>query len=154
MRLIKRLLLSLTVLFGLVGNDSTARAAEEPVGVWIQGILVIASDKAGPPDESLAPYEPTLRKILRFESYRKAGEGTVSFKVPGSGVITLGGGHRIEMKSEESSSWQVRERIRWVQGDRVLQNTVVVLSRGLPVVLGGPSAGKPGEVYAIILVSY
>lgn len=154
MRLIKQLLLFSTILFGIVGTHAAARAADEPVSVWIQGILVVASDKPGPSDESLAPYEPTLRRLLRFESYRKAGEGTVSFKVPGSGVINLGGGHRIEMKSEESSSWQVRERIRWLQGDRVLQNTVVVLSRGSPVVLGGPSAGKPGEVYAVILVSY
>ena len=39
----------------------------------VRAILVIASNQRGASDPKLADYEPTLRRVLRFESYRLAG---------------------------------------------------------------------------------
>jgi hypothetical protein len=143
-------ILRLTLLFaGLAGLALPARAAER---ASLQGILISASNESGQTDRRLAQYEPTLRRILRFQSYRFLGDDRVSLEVPASGTLTLGDGHQIEVTTESSDGKAIHVKVRWTGGGRTLMNTGLVLRPGVPAVLGGPSTGNKGEVYAVILI--
>jgi hypothetical protein len=144
-------ILRLTLLLAVLGGFTVAaRAAQASV----QGILLTASNEAGQTDRRLAPYEPTLRRILRFESFRFLGEDSTSLEVPASGNLSLGDGHALEVTTESSDGKSVHVKVRWTAGGRTLMNTGLVLRPGVPAVLGGPSSGNkhPGEVYAVILI--
>lgn len=143
-----RLFTSLLLLAGILGFCATVHAADR---ASIRGILVVASNEKGGSDGRLAQYEPTLKRILRFESYRQVGEGSVSLNVPGEGSLSLGEGHSLELETEGSDGKSVRVKVRWVDGGRTLMNTGLSLRSGVPAVLGGPSRGN-GEVYAVIVV--
>lgn len=140
-----RLLLGLLVFAGLL---LPAGAAEN---THLRAILVVASNDRGPSDKRLAAYEPTLRNILRFESYRFIGEGSTSLAVPAKGSLSLGQGHRLEVETEEADRRTVHLRVSWFDGDRVLMRTVISQRPGVPAVLGGPARGND-EVYAVIVV--
>ena len=118
----------------------------------LQGILISASNEAGQTDRRLAEYEPTLRKILRFESYRLLGEDSTSLSMPATGSLSLGDGHQLEVSRESSDGKSIHVKVRWTAGGRTLMNTGLVLRPGVPAVLGGPSTGHKGEVYAVILI--
>jgi hypothetical protein len=138
------------------GGDRSGPGGGESGGggrTTVEGILVVASNQPGPSDDRLAPYEPTLRRILNFKSYRMAGEGSTTIGIPGEGDFSLGRGQRIEIETEASGGAGVRTRVRWLDGGRQLMNTVLVLRRGVPAVLGGPSRGESGEVYAVIITA-
>jgi hypothetical protein len=131
----------------------TAAGAAEGAHVKVHAILVIASPQRGTPDPKLAAYEPTLRRILRFEGYHLAGEGTANLTVPGKASVSLARGHALELEAEKSSAQGVHLLVRWMDGTRSLMNTGLTLRPGVPAVLGGPSTGKEGEVWAIILIA-
>lgn len=133
----------------LAGLFSTAHAADR---ARIQGILISASNDQGKTDQRLAAYEPTLKRILRFESYRFLGDDSASLAVPESGQLSIGDGHQLEVVTESADGKGIHVRVRWTQGGRTLMNTGLVLRAGVPAVLGGPSTGKKGEVYAVIVV--
>lgn len=140
----------LTLLFAvLCGLTYAARATER---ASIQGILITASKESGETDQRLAPYEPTLRKIFNFASYRHLGEDSTSLNVPASGSLSLGDGHQLEIATENSDGNSIHVKVRWTAGGRTLMNTGLVLRPGVPAVLGGPSTGHKGEVYAVILI--
>jgi hypothetical protein len=141
MRIIKLIALALLAL------SSSALAAD------VRGILVIASNQRGESDARLSDYEPTLRRILRFESYKVAGEGAASLSAPGKATLTLGRGHALKIDAEKSEGKNVRLRVQWQDGSRSLMDTGLSLRPGVPAVLGGPSTGKEGEVWAVILIA-
>lgn len=118
----------------------------------IRGILISASNESGETDRRLAQYEPTLRRILRFESYRFLGDDSTSLEVPAQGSLSIGDGHELEVTTEKSDGKSIHVKVRWSSGGRTLMNTGLVLRPGVPAVLGGPSTGNKGEVYAVILV--
>ena len=128
---------------------SLARAAER---ASIQGILISASNDRGESDRRLAPYEPTLRRILRFESYRFLGDDKTSLGAAEKGHLSLGEGHELEIETESADGRSVRLRVHWIKNGHMLMNTGLVLHPGVPAVLGGPSTGHKGEVYAVILI--
>ncbi len=143
-------ILRLTLLFAvLCGLALAARAADR---ASMQGILISASNEPGQTDRRLAQYEPTLRKILRFESYKFLGGDSTSLDVPASGSLSLGDGHEIMVATESSDGKSIHVKVRWTGGGRTLMNTGLVLRPGVPAVLGGPSTGHKGEVYAVILI--
>ena len=144
-----RLILSLALLAMFASLTLIARAAES---AGIQGILITASNERGESDRRLAPYEPTLRRILRFESYRFVGEDSASLSVPSKGGLSLGQGHKLEIETERSDGAALHVKVRWISGGRTLMNTGLVLRPGVPAVLGGPSTGNKSEVYAVILI--
>ena len=133
----------------LAGLFSAAPAAEH---ARIQGILISASNDHGRTDPRLAAYEPTLRSILRFESYRYLGGDTASLGVPASGQLSLGEGHQLEVTTESADARVIHVRVRWLQDGRMLMKTGMALNIGVPAVIGGPSTGKKGEVYAVIVI--
>lgn len=144
-----RLFLSLLLLATAFGSFAPARAAERTA---ITGILLSASNEPGETDRRLSSYEPTLRRILRFESYRFLGEDRAALEVPEKGRLSLGEGHQLEVETESTDGKGIHVRVRWTTGGRTLMNTGLVLRAGVPAVLGGPSTGKKNEVYAVILV--
>jgi len=135
------------LLAALAGLFISARAAETS----IQGILITASSEPGKTDGRLAQYEPTLRRILRFESYHYVGDDSARLEVPASGSLSVGDGHELEVTTEQSDGKALHVKVRWTSGGRTLMNTGLTLRPGVPAVLGGPSNSK-GEVYAVILV--
>jgi hypothetical protein len=144
-----RFILPLLLLVAATILPSLSHAAER---TGIKGILITASNERGESDPRLAPYEPTLRRILRFESYRYLGEDSASLNVPEKGELSIGDGHRLEIETENSDGRAIHVRVSWVAGGRTLMNTALVLRPGVPAVLGGPSTGKKGEVFAVILI--
>ncbi|MBI3885413.1 MAG: hypothetical protein HY302_06755 [Opitutae bacterium] len=144
-----RLLFPFVLLAAALSLAPTARAEGR---VSVEGILLTASDAKGPTDGRLAPYAPTLRRILRFESYRFVGDGAATMAVPGDGAASLGDGHELEISAERSDGRTVHAKVRWVAGGRTLMSTGLVLRPGVPAVLGGPSTGKKGEVFAVIVI--
>lgn len=140
----------LTLLFALLcGLTLAARAADR---ASLQGILISASNEPGQTDRRLAPYEPTLRRILRFESYRHLGDDSTSLDIPAQGSLSLADGHELEVTTEKTDGKSIHVKVRWTAGGRTLMNTGLVLRPGVPAVLGGPSTGNKGEVYAVILI--
>ena len=135
------------LLAAFAGLFASVRAADTSV----QGILLTASNESGQTDRRLAQYEPTLRRILRFESYHYIGEDSANLSVPASGNLSLGDGHQLEITTERADGKSIHVKVRWLSGGRTLMNTGLTLRPGVPAVLGGP-AGSKGEVYAVILI--
>jgi hypothetical protein len=146
MKLIRPFLL-LAAFLGMLAATHTAKAAD------VRGILIAASNGQGETDRRLAAYEPTLRRILRFESYRFLGDGRATVEASDKGSISLGEGHELEIEAERSDGKAVSLKVRWLKGGRTLMNTGLQLRPGVPAVLGGPATGNKDEVYAVILVS-
>ena len=144
-----RLILPLFALAATCGLAATSRAADRAT---VQGILISASNDKGQTDSRLSSYEPTLRRILRFESYRFLGEGSASMAVPEHGEISLGNGHQLEIDTERADGSSIHIKVRWTAGGSTLMSTGLVLRPGVPAVLGGPGTGKGGDVYAVILI--
>jgi hypothetical protein len=119
----------------------------------VHALLILASNQRGESDARLSAYEPTLRSLLRFESYRLAGEGSANLSSPGKASVNLGRGHSLQLDTEKSDGGGVRVRVSWMEGGRNLMNSGLALRPGVPAVLGGPSSGKQGEVWAIILIA-
>ena len=143
-----KLFLILALLLACVGPAMAQRGGDTSV----RGILVAASSQSGTTDERLRPFEATLRRILRFESFRFLGEGRAALPAAGKTTVLLGQNHRLELQGEETSNNQVRVQVSWLQGNQSLMRTGLVLRPGVPAVLGGPARGD-GEVFAVIVVA-
>lgn len=141
-------ILRLSLLLAFLGAITLPARAES---ASFQGILITASNEPGQTDRRLAPYEPTLRRILRFESYRFLGEDRTRLEIPASGRLALGNGHELALTTERSDGKTIHVKVRWTAGGRALMNTGLTLRPGVPAVLGGPATGNKGEVYAVIL---
>lgn len=148
MRIIQSIFLAVL----LIAPGGGAIAAEGG-SARVRALLVIASNEKGEADARLSAYEPNLRQILRFESYRLAGEGSATLASPGKGSLNLGQGHSLALESQKSDSGGVRLQVNWQANGRSFMNTALVLRPGVPVVLGGPSSGKGGEVWAVIVIA-
>ena len=127
-----------------------ALAAEDQVSV--RAILVAASREAGPSDRALAPYESTLRRILRFESFAQLGTGRDRVDLPGKGSINVGQGQSLQFEAEDAGQGRVRLQLEWQGDSRTFMRTGLVLRSGVPAVLGGPSR-PDGSVYALIVIA-
>jgi hypothetical protein len=141
-----RMLLLLVCCMGFIHQSRAAERAS------IQAILITASNEPGRSDPRLSNYEPTLRRILRFASYRYMGGGSAVIDIPANGTIALGNGQHLEISTESPQGRGVRLRVEWKLGRRTLMETGLSLSPGVPAVLGGPGTGSGDEVYAVILV--
>lgn len=128
-------------------------AAADGGPAHVRALLVVASNQRGETDGRLSAYEPTLRRLLRFESYRLAAEGSANVASSGKASVNLARGHSLELSLEKSEGKTVRLQVAWRDGGRSLMNTGLVLQPGVPAVLGGPSTGKEGEVWAVILIA-
>ncbi len=140
----------LALLLAVFGGLAFAALAAERIS--FQGILISASHAVGQSDRRLAPYEPTLRNILRFQSFKFRGDDSASLEVPGSGSLMISDGHELVVTTESADGKSIHVKVRWTGDGRTLMNTGLVLRPGVPAVLGGPPNTDKGEVYAVILI--
>ena len=144
---VRNILIALCLLVFSV-SGAVARAGDE---VNIRGILVLASDRPGPPDRKLAQFEPIFKR-LRYESFRSVGEGAAQIAVPGSGRIALGHGQSLELDVKEADGGSVRVAVRWLDGPKPLMNAGLVLRRGTPALIGHTPTDSEGEDFGVIVI--
>jgi hypothetical protein len=113
-----------------------ARAQEV---VTIQATMILASDQPTAQDPRLDNIEYKLRRTFRFEYYKHIGEGSAAVNLPGATVLNLGGGFQLNLAAADAGKGRVRAAVQWMRGGDAVLNTTVVMSRGVPVVLGGIS---------------
>jgi hypothetical protein len=128
-------------LFGL-----PALCAADANRATIHAILVIASNERGPADPQLAPYESNLKRTLRYESFRFAGEGSAAVAPGGTAVVTLPNNNRLEVQAERGDGRGTRLKVRY-------GGTDVAIPPGKTVILAGRPAGKAGEISAVIVTA-
>lgn len=146
----RTLVLSLAAVLAFAASSQPGFAAER---ASIRAILIIASPQKGGSDARLAPYESTLRRILRFETYRAIADASTAVPVGGRATLSLSQGHRLELSGDRSDARETRVQLRWSHGSRELMNTALALPSGRPAVLGGPAHGDSGEVWAVIIIA-
>ncbi|GAB5559420.1 MAG: hypothetical protein SynsKO_10670 [Synoicihabitans sp.] len=149
MRITTRLLLACGLLWTALATTAGAAEGEQ---INVRAILVSASREPGETDRSLSRYESTLRRILRFETFKQLGSGRGKADVPGKGSIAVGQGQSLHFTTDTSRDNRLRVQLDWRGGSRSLMRTGVVLRPGVPAVLGGPSR-EDGSVYALIVVA-
>ena len=132
-------------------STHAVEAAPAATSTTVKAFLVIASKSPGKSDPRLAAYDDTLRRVLRFESFRLVGQNSADISIPGTKSLNLGDGQRLDLKTEASETNR-RLQVSWFEGKTSHMKTGLVLRPGVPAVLGGPAHGE-GEVYAIILTA-
>lgn len=148
-----RLTFTLLLLFGLALVPVTRTQAAERVR--LHAFLITASqERGGKSDPRLADYEPTLRRLMRFESFEYQGSDRGEIGPHETVTLLVGQGHELTLEAGENPR---QLRVRWSAniGEKTLINTGITFRRpGVPAVLGGPPTGRvPGEVYAVFIVA-
>lgn len=147
-----RLLCTLLLAAFCAGLAVRAEAAPQAT---LQAILLTASnERGGRSDPRLAPYEGTLRRVLRFESFTFQGSDTGAVRAGATTELVIGQGHELTVQAAGNNVFTLR--IRWADkvGGRTVMETGVTLRPGVPMVIGGmPTERAPGEVYAVVLVA-
>jgi len=165
MRVIRNIIISLLLAIAAVATAAAAElggsslvpegrgtnaTADAPVS--FQAIMVIASDD-GATDVSLAAYEATLRRVLRFKTYRRAGGGTARLAADGEGTLSLGHGYDLDLWITRVTESEIEFGIRWFKGDVTLANTKVTRPRRANTVIGGPATEDGKGTYAVIVTT-
>lgn len=138
-----RLLFTLVALFTLAPRLVYAADASRTT---VTAILVIASNERGPSDRELAPYEANLKRTLRYESFRFAGEASAAVAPGGTAVVSLPNNNRLDLQAEKGDGRGVRVKVRY-------GGTDVIIPPGKTVILAGRPAGKAGEISAVIVTA-
>ena len=142
---------TLRILFTLLVLGAAAGfAAPSAEATTVNAILLTAGNNGGSTDPRLAPYEATLRRVLRFNQYTFQGSDATRVSPGSRATLMIGQGHELTV---EGGSNPLSIRIHWSESGRMLMNTGLTLRPGVPAVLGGPSTGRDGEVYAVILIA-
>lgn len=148
-----RLLLHLLLTLGLFATGAVRASANER-RVQLHAFLITASnERGGKSDPRLAAYEPTLRRLMRFESFEYQGSDRGQIAAGETTTLMVGQGHELTIQAAENP---YHLRVRWAEntGARTLMNTGISLRPGVPAVLGGPPTGRSnGEVYAVFIVA-
>lgn len=154
MRVIRKLLLHFFLCSALLGLALSAadRATGRGDRVAFQAILVIASDE-GSTDASLAAFEPKLRSLLRFKSYRRVGGGKAEMAASGESTIALGQGNSLDLWIENVADTEVSFGVRWYNERLNLANMKVTRRRGAETIIGGPKTEDGKGHYAVIITA-
>lgn len=148
-----RLPFTLLLLLGLLAMPALRAVAAERVQLHVF-LITASNERGGKSDPRLAQYEPTLRRLMRFESFEYQGSDHGELGPGESTTLMVGLGHELTI---EAGKDPYQLRVRWAAnvGERPLMNTGVTLRPpSLIAVLGGPPTGRtPGEVYAVFIVA-
>ncbi len=132
----RSIVLVIGLLMGITLGAARVEAAKK---VSFSGTMILASNESGPTDAQLKKYEGKLRRLFKFKRYRHFGHGGASIEIPGKAAFSLGNGYRMQVDVSPAPKNQIRAGVRWVKGKRNLINTVLVMQKGVPTILGGPS---------------
>ena len=135
----------ITLFIGITLSASRVEAAK----VSFRGTMILALNESGPTDARLSRYEGKLRRLFKFKQYRHFGQGGVSIEVPGKASFSLGNGYRMQVEVSPAQKNKIRAGVRWIKGKRNLINTVLVMQKGVPTILGGPTH-KGGNLIVIL----
>ncbi len=119
--------------------------AQQPVEV--EAMLILASNEPAPLDRRLERVDYLLRPLLRFETYRLLGQGSVLLNAGGSTSVALGDGHVLYLQMGRKGHVEVS----WQRGDERLLSTSVGLQRNKPTILGGVPQGD-GRLIVTLMV--
>ncbi len=140
--------LCLSLLLGISLCATQAQAAK----VSLRGTMILASNEEGPNDARVKRFAGKLRRLFNFAHYRHYGKGSASIEMPGQASFSLGNGFRMEVNLSPAAKNKIRAGVRWMKGKTTLINTVLVMQKGTPAILGGPS--HQGGNLIVILEAY
>ena len=142
--------LCLTLFLGisLCATQTQAEAAK----VSLRATMILASNEKGPNDAKVKRFAGKLRRLFNFTHYRLYGEGSAAIEMPGEASFSLGHSFRMEVKVSLAAKNKIRAGVRWMKGKTTLINTVLVMQKGAPAILGGPS--HQGGNLIVILEAY
>ena len=141
----------LSVLFAVVFALASGASAQSD-SLNVNAILIRASNDPAPLDTRLDVIEYKLRRLFQFEHYRFMGEGTATLGLPGESTLSVGAGNRLEIHVFTADGGRIRSQVRWSRNDAVLLSTTVVMTKDVPVVLGGVPDGQGGTLIVALTV--
>ncbi len=128
-------------------------AAQDPADTaTIETILVEASNSGEGIDESLESYAPTLRRLFKFDSYRRVDRNRFEIDLPGTEDESIGHGSRLSINARRADNNTLLADLAWSEKGRTLLHTRLNLRRGTPAVLGGPRSTSGAGNYLLIVV--
>ncbi|MBW7909265.1 MAG: hypothetical protein H3C50_10190 [Kiritimatiellae bacterium] len=133
------------VLAAVCVGFATPALAQQPMEV--EAMLILASNEPAPLDRRLERVDYLLRPVLRFETYRLLGQGSVLLGAGGSTSLALGDGHVLYLRMGKKGHVEVS----WQRGEERLLSTSVGLQRNKPTILGGVPQGD-GRLIVTLMV--
>lgn len=139
------------ILFAALASLASTNSQAQQVN--LNATLILASSEGSGIDPALKAYESNLRRLFKYKSYRVQGRSAARVSLPGDATINLGSGHRLTLSSQASGGGKIRLSIRWSDGRRTLINTTLNMTKGVPALLGGPSAPSQNGNLILALVA-
>jgi len=139
------------ILFAALASLASPKSQAQQVN--LNATLILASSEGSGIDPALKAYESNLRRLFKYKSYRVQGRSGTRVSLPGDATINLGSGHRLTLSSQASGGGKIRLSIRWSDGRRTLINTTLNMTKGVPALLGGPSAPSQNGNLILALVA-
>ena len=119
----------------------------------ISTTLILASSEEGGIDPALKSYEGNLNRLFKYKSYKLQNRSGAKLSLPGESSINLGSGYKLNLTAQAGSRGKIRLSVRWTDGRRTLINTTINMSKGVPTILGGPSAPSQNGNLILALVA-
>ncbi len=138
-------------LFAAVASLAAGNAQGQQVN--LNATLILASPQGSGIDPALKAYEGNLKRLFKYKSYRVQGRSEARVSLPGESTINLGSGHRLTLNAQTSGGGKIRISVRWSDGRRTLINTTLNMTKGVPALLGGPSAPSQNGNLILALVA-
>ena len=120
----------------------------------ISATLILASAQDDGVDSALKNFESNLRRVFpSYKSFKLQGRSNTKVELPGESSINLGSGHKLTLSVQAGGKGKIRLSVRWSDGKRMLINTTINMSKGVPAILGGPSAPSQNGNLILALVA-
>lgn len=116
--------------------------AQTPPAITLKAELILASNAEQPTDPRLRPYESRLRKIFKFNSYRRIDNAAVRIVNGRPATLSIGDGYSLVLTPMAADSRRYRIGVTWKRNRKTLVETTLNLSRDAPAILGGPGANS------------
>ena len=92
-----------------------------------------------------------LKRLFKFNSYRKVSNSRVELRVPGRANAHLGGqGGNLAITSDSIQGNAIRADLNWTRGSKKLLHTKLQLRKGTPAVLGGPRSADGSYLLLVV----
>lgn len=119
----------------------------------ISATLILASSQGNGIDPALKSYESNLKRLFKYKSYKLQGRSEAKLSLPGESSINIGSGYKLNVSAQASGGGKIRLSVRWSDGRRTLINTTINMTKGVPTLLGGPSAPSQNGNLILALVA-
>lgn len=147
-----RLALILTATLAVISQIAATGVMAQQTSV--SATLILASSEEGGTDPALQSFDRNLRRVFpSYKSYKLQGSSKTGVEMPGNANITLGGGHVLALSAQPGSGGKVRMSVRWTNGRRLLIETTLNMTKGVPAILGGPSSPSQHGNLIVVLVA-